>query len=278
MKKLFIISLLVASVVYFYFSVNSWCYSGYFRLVVFNVGQGDSILLVTPKGQTILIDGGPDDSVLRELGRTLPMWLRKIDLVILTHAHDDHLFGLIEILNRYQVGKIIINESGYNSPIVKAWQKLIIKNNLEIINSERGMIFNFDSNCFLKILEAQKNKLTDENNYSIVSEFSCLDRRVLLTGDASLKIEEDIISAGTDIRSDILKISHHGSITGTSLKILELINPRLAIISVGTNNKFGHPKPDVLNYLSNLHINTLRTDKNGTLYLFANNKEIILRK
>lgn len=278
MKKIFIFSLLLIGATYLYISINNWYHGSYFRLVVFDVGQGDSMLIVTPQGHTILIDGGPDDRVLRELGKVLPAWLRKIDLMILTHAHDDHLFGLIEILNRYRVAKILVNDSGYKSPIVIAWQNSILKQKADVIESERGMVFNFDSGCFLKILEAQKNKVADENDYSIVSKFSCLDRDILLTGDASLKIEEAIISSGVDVEADILKISHHGSVTGTSLKLLEAINPSLAIISVGVNNKFGHPNSNILNYLAGLHINTLRTDHDGMIYLFANNKEIIIKK
>lgn len=278
MKKIIIIILFLLVALYFRFSYKSWYECDYFRLLMINVGQGDSILIVTPHGETILIDGGPNTGVLRGLGRILPMWLRHIDLVVLTHAHDDHLIGLIEVLSRYDVDRILINDSGYSSPPADNWRKLISSYQSEIIKAKKGMSIKFSEGCSLEILESLTNKNSDENNYSIISLFSCLGKKVLLTGDAGIKVEEELLFEGVNLDADILKISHHGSITGTSIKLLDAINPKIALISVGKDNSFGHPNQDIIHYLVERSIRTLRTDISGDLYILANNKEIILKK
>lgn len=277
MKKL-LISLFVITTTFFIFSSYYWYQSNYFRLIFFNVGQGDSILIVSPNGHTILIDGGPDASVLRGLGQVLPMWLRQIDLVILTHAHDDHVAGLIEVLIRYKVKKIIINHTNYNSASLKAWQEQIINSESEVIMAKEGMIFDFNDKCFIEILSAFKGDASMENDYSIVSLFSCLGKKILLTGDAGIKVENNLLLNIANLKSDILKISHHGSNTANSKIFLQAVKPRLAIVSVGKTNTFGHPNQAVLDTLTTLVIKVLRTDLDGSLYFLANNKTIILKK
>lgn len=273
MKKIIIILLTIAGFIYFLFSVSSWRQTNYFRIVFFDVGQGDSVLIVTPTGQTILIDGGPDASVLRELGRVLPFWLRKLDLVILTHAHDDHLAGLIDILKRYQVKRILVSNYNNKTPLTEAWQVSLINSKSEIIKAQEGLVFNFSSNCFLKILAAEEIA-TDENDLSIVSLFSCLDKNIFLGGDASTKIENKINIS----QVDIAKASHHGSITSNSQSFLDKIKPNLVVISAGINNKFNHPSPIILNRLLTGGVNIFRTDLAGTVYFLANNKSIIWKK
>lgn len=277
MKK-FIISLFFIATAFFILSSYYWHHANYFRLIFFDVGQGDSILIVSPNGRTILIDGGPDASVLRGLGQILPMWLRQIDLVILTHAHDDHVAGLIEVLTRYKVKKILINHTNYNSASLKAWQEQIISSGAELITATEGMTFDFNDECFLEIVSAFKGETSVENDYSIVSLFSCLDKKILLTGDAGIKIENNLLLNTLNLKSDILKISHHGSNTANSKNFLAAVNPRLAIISVGKNNTFGHPNQIVLDNLATQLIKVLRTDLAGSIYILANNKTIILKK
>jgi len=273
MKRITIILLIILSFVYFFNSVIYWRESSYFRLIFLDVGQGDSVLIVTPHGQTILIDGGPDASVLKKLGTVLPFWLRKIDLVVLTHAHDDHLAGLIDVLNRYQIKQILIGHYNNETPLTKAWQDRLINSKSEIIKAKEGMIFNFSNNCSLEILSAAE-VATDENDLSIVSLFSCLDKNIFLGGDASAKIENKINIS----RVDITKVSHHGSITSNSQAFLDRIKPGLAVISVGTNNKFNHPSPVILDRLLTGGVNIFRTDQMGSIYFLANNKSIIWKK
>lgn len=278
MKKIIFIFLLSAALLYLLLSWRSWHNQKYFHLSVCDVGQGDAILIITPSGRTILVDGGPDSSVLRCLGKELPAWIRRIDLLILTHAHDDHVAGLIEVVKRYRVSKIIVGRASYNSPVSSAWKDVIFSGQHEVMTAEQGDIFNFGKQCYLKILSNSISEEKDENDYSVISLFSCLGRQVLLTGDAGTKKQEETMREHENLDIDILKISHHGSLTGTSENLLWKISPSLAVISVGLNNKFNHPHHDVLNYLANLSIPGLRTDQLGLINILANNQEIIMKK
>lgn len=273
MKKIIFILLVIAGCFYFLVSVTSWRQTNYFRVVFLDVGQGDSVLIVTPTGSTILIDGGPDASVLKELGRVLPFWLRQLDLVILTHVHDDHLAGLIPIINRYKIKQVVLGSYNSESSLTKVWQDRLLFYKTRVIKANPGVIFNFSDNCFLKILAAEKTA-TDENDLSVVSLFSCLNKNILLGGDASSKIESNLEMPPVDI----FKVSHHGSITANSQSFLDIIRPRLAVISVGINNKFNHPSPIVINRLLTMAVNIFRTDKVGSVYFLANNKSIIWKK
>jgi competence protein ComEC len=272
MKRI-IILLIILSFFYFLASIVSWRKSSFFRLIFLDVGQGDSVLIVTPQGQTILVDGGPDASVLKKLGTILPFWLRKIDLVVLTHVHDDHLAGLINVLNRYQVKQILVGNYNNETALTKVWQDKLINSKSEVTKAKEGMIFNFSNNCFLKVLTAAE-VAADENDLSVVSLFSCLDKNIFLGGDASTKIESQINIS----KVDIAKASHHGSITSNSQAFLDKIKPNSVVISVGINNKFNHPSPIVLRQLLTEGVNIFRTDQMGSVYFLANNKSIIWKK
>jgi len=203
----------------------------------------------------------------------LPFWVKKIDLVILTHAHDDHLAGLLEVLDRYQVEKILFNSTDLKTSLVSAWQDKLRLSGAELTLASDNLEFNFDSACFLRVLSAEKN-VNDENDRSIVSLFSCLGRQVFLSGDASYKIESSLPLA----KVDFLKVSHHGSNTASSQDFLNQLKASYAIISVGLNNRFKHPSPLALERLQSISGHIFRTDQLGSIIFLSNNKEIILKR
>lgn len=274
MKKLFIILVIIAVSTYCYLSYRAWVSNDYFKVIFFDVGQGDSSLIITPTGKTILTDGGPDNKVLRELGKELPFWVRHLDAVVLTHAHDDHLLGLIEVCRRYQIKQILYNNLDFNTPALTALTNTLRAEKIKLTVVYPGMVFNFGDNCQLQILAASKEQGIDENDYSIVSSFNCLDRKVLFTGDAGLKIEESLLNKKIDLKADILKISHHGSKTANSINFLQAVNPKLALISLGLNNKYKHPDSNIIERLKKIAVDIYRTDLSGSLVILANNKEI----
>ena len=262
----------------FCLSYLSWFKTDGFKIFFFDVGQGDSALIIAPGGKTILIDGGPDDKVLRRLGEALPFWQRKIDLLIITHAHDDHITGLISVSRRYKVKQVLYNNLNFKTPTIETLTKIFKTKQFNVKLAHEGMSFSFYDNCSLDVLSAGKEASLDENDYSIVTLFNCFNKKILLTGDAGKYIEDYLISKNNSLKSNILKISHHGSTSANSENFLMAANPEIAVISVGHDNKFNHPNLTILERLKKMAVDIYRTDNRGTITFSANNKLINLIK
>jgi len=219
------------------------------EVIFFDVGQGDSALIITPSGQVVLIDGGPDNTVLRRLGDSLPFYRRNIDLVIFSHYHDDHLTGLIEVLNRYQVKKIIYASSPLESPLLETFlqtaQAKKIVTNLVTITAHLDLA----TNCSLNFINPLALRVKEDQNNSLIVRLTCCGQKFLFTGDNSAIVEKALINSGQDMSALVLKAAHHGSNTASSEIFLRAVNPRLVVISVGADNKFGHPSPIILSRL-----------------------------
>jgi competence protein ComEC len=278
MKNIFFTIIIISFLLYLIQGYFCWFNKDNFKVVFFDVGQGDASLIVTPNGKTILIDGGPDEKVLRGLGEILPFWQRKIDLIIITHAHDDHIIGLIEICKRYKVGEVLYNNLNFKTPAVE-FLTIIFKNKkITLTNVRAGMVYKFTNSCLFNILSASKEIEKNENDYSIVANFKCFNKNILFTGDAGLKIEQELLVKNINLKADLLKIAHHGSDTASSETFLKAVNPQAVIISVGLNNKFKHPNWLILERLQKLAVDIYRTDQQGIRYFLANNKSIKLIK
>lgn len=276
MKKIFFIVIICLVAGYYAFSYHRWYDRDYFRIFFFDVGQGDSALIITPGGMTVLIDGGPDQKVLRELGSVFPFWQRRIDLLVISHAHDDHIGGLIEVARRYKIKRALYNNLNFKTPMLEALKEEFREKNIKMIAAKAGMSFDFSDNCSLNILKASKELALKENDYSIVADFYCLNKKILLTGDVGTMIEKELLADRIDLKADIIKISHHGSVSASSEEFLKAVSPVSAIISVGANNKFNHPSAIILDRLKNMAVDIYQTDKVGTIEIFANNKSIKL--
>jgi competence protein ComEC len=231
-----------------------------------DVGQGDAILIKTPNGQTILIDGGPDNKVLRRLGESLPFYRRQIDLVIFSHYHDDHVIGLIEILKRYRVQKIIYAASG--SEITATAAILLKKAELEkipVITIDKQASLNLGDDCILDLLNPASLGIKVDPNNSLVVKLNCAGKKFLFSGDNSAIVEKALLNSGFDLAADVFKASHHGSNSANSEKFFRAVGPELLVIPVGADNKFGHPSPKILERAAALGINIKRTDKDGDI-------------
>jgi len=267
-----------------FFLVGVWfCYNPEKDLIVdfLNVGQGDAILIQTPFGQNILIDGGPDDGVIQELGRELPWWDRQIDLMILTHPHDDHVAGLVEVLKRYQVKKILYTGVVHDSPYYLEWLKSVKERHIPLIIADRPQTIDLGQDCFFEILSPNTalagQEVDNLNNSSIVLKLVYGQIDFLLMGDAEVEVEEDLLSRDLDLSSQILKIGHHGSNTSSSREFLESVRPSIAIVQVGEND-FGHPSLRVLSRLERLGARVFRNDTNNTIKLVSNGQIVDLRE
>jgi competence protein ComEC len=236
------------------------------EVVFFDVGQGDSIFIESPDGFQILIDGGPDLSVLEKLGQEMPFYDRTIDLIILTHPDHDHIFGLLEVLKRYQVKNILWTGVVKDTDEYKEWNKLIQEERANILIAEAGQKINLAQDVYFLILYPSESleglEAEDSNDTSIVARLIFNDNSFLFAGDISQKIELKLIDQNQELDSDILKVAHHGSKASTSPEFLQAVSPETAVISVG-ENKWGHPAEEVLQRLEQFGIKILTTQDSG---------------
>lgn len=183
-----------------------------------DVGQGDAILIKTPAGQNILIDGGPDKTVLRRLGENLTWWDRKIDLIISTHPHDDHVSGLIEVLKKYQVGAALFRTINFNSPSFDSFLSLIREKEIKKVDFSDSHIMKLGDGCWFDLIYPFTDADVvlgekDINDSSLIIKLDCLGKTFLFQGDAGIKAEENILKrdSGLDLDVDVYKVGHHGS-------------------------------------------------------------------
>lgn len=249
------------------------------KIYFLDVGQGDSALIVAPNGKKILIDGGADSSVLRELGRAMGFFDRKIDIVLATHPDQDHIGGLPLVLERYKVSKFIDSVGDSDTSSYKALLSLAKEQNLETFYGMRGMTIVLDrkSGVFLHVLYPIPDdfKITETNDISIVAKLIYGDTSVMLTGDAPKIVESQLVSTDGDyLKSSILKAGHHGSKTSTSRAFVDIVDPSYAIISAGLNNRYGHPNIETMNILESFPLEILETAKEGTIEFRSNGIDI----
>ena len=244
----------------------------FLEVVSFDVGQGDSIFIETPERFQVLIDGGPGLAVLEKLGQEMPFYDRTIDLIILTHPDHDHLFGLLEVLKRYEVKNILWTGVIGDTAEWEEWKRLIEQEGADIIIAETGQKIVLSENIYLSILypfESLENKeVKGCNNTSIVANLVFEGVSFLFTGDIEKEVERKLVEQNVDLDSDILKVAHHGSKTSSCLEFLEIVSPELAVISVGENN-YGHPHPDVLANLEKFDIQVLITKELGDIKIVS---------
>jgi len=246
-----------------------------------DVGQGDSILIKTPYEQNILIDGGPNNAVLAKLGQHLAFFDKNIDLVVLTHPHNDHVIGLIEVLRRYKVKKVLMTEVLDRSPPYLTFLAEIEKQKIEIEKADGPKDIVLGQDLDLKILYpfndiSQKN-FEDLNDSSIVAKLIFKNKSFLFTGDAGLPVEQDLLNNKTDLASNVLKVGHHGSKYSTSQEFLGAVLPQYAVISVGKDNDFGHPHLRTINNLEQSQIQILRTDLLGDIELISDGNNLQIK-
>jgi competence protein ComEC len=267
----------------FFFYQNSKFNDGKLHLVVCDVGQGDGIFIRTTNGSDILIDGGPDNSILNCLSSHMPFWDRTIELMVLTHPHTDHATGLIDVLKRYNVLHFVTEKLKSKTATYQRLEDVLAAKNLIAKYLISGDRIDFPdkteiltlwpsqewlNNSQLQAQNSQNDSQNlDVNGFSLIQVLSYGKFKVLLTGDAGSSTEDKIAAQVGKV--DVLKVPHHGSKTGMSDYFLSQINPSVAIISVGVNNKYGHPAKTALDLLKNYNVQYFRTDKNGEVEIIT---------
>jgi competence protein ComEC len=246
-----------------------------------DVGQGDAILIQTPNGQDILIDGGPDPQEINlELSEQLPFWDRTIDLVVCTQPHADHVTGLIDVLQRYKVKQVLDPGVPYDSAIYQEWLRLIEDREIEYSIARSGQEINLGSGIKIEVLNPPESlwegTSDDVDNNGVVLRLSWGQVSFLLTADIREEAEFELIGQRANLRSTVLKVAHHGSDTSTSQQFLAAVAPELAIVSVGANNTFGHPSSEIRGRLIERlgEDNVYRTDEDGTIEFITDGERL----
>lgn len=246
---------------------------GLLKIYFFDVGQGDAIFIEAPNGNQVLIDGGPDNKVVQKLGEAMPFYDKEIDMVVLTHSDADHITGLIEVLERYEVENIVYSNIVRKSALYEAWQEAVVEEGANIIDPVAGKVIDLGSGVILSMThpgESLAGKVLEKtNNESVVIMLKYGEVETLLTGDIEARAERQIILRGTNLEADILKVAHHGSKTSTTEEFLYDVSPQVAVIQVGAKNRYGHPTPEVLKRLEEYDIKYYRTDIDGDIKIVS---------
>lgn len=237
-------------------------------LHVFDVGQGDGIVL-SAGGYQIVVDGGPDGSILSHLGNTMPFFDRRIDLLVLSHPHIDHLQSFPEMLRRYHIAAVLMTGVDYNNPRYDEFLTLLADEGSIIVIADPKKDLTVGP-FFVDVLWPPPDyfgvPMKDVNDNSTTMRIHVADgKSVLLTGDMELAQEGAMLQAGVDVRADILKVAHHGSRTSSSTGFLLAVNPSLAIASVAKDNSYGLPDEDVVARYAALGILLRMTMNEGTI-------------
>jgi competence protein ComEC len=233
---------------------------------VLDVGQGDALLIETPAGARILVDGGPSGArLVQALGRRLPPSERRIDLIVLTHAQDDHVTGFVELLQRFQVGGALAGALEGETAAYEAWREELAQQDVPLLVAAAGQSIDLGDGVRLEVLGPPPDALIDTeddyNNNSVVLRLVYGSVSFLLTGDLAAEGEDALLASGADLHSTVLKVGHHGSDGSTTPAFLDAVGPELAVISAGAGNNFGHPSPTTRLRLAGVPL--LRTDLNG---------------
>ena len=243
-----------------------------------DVGQGDSELIRLPNGENILIDAGLSGgaqkltSYLRQLG------VSRIDYLIATHPHADHIGGMTQVIQDFEIGKVYLPRVADDQvPTTRTYEKMLdaaAEKGLRLTQGKAGMTIVDEEDVRLEFLAPQKEDYDNLNNYSIVAKLTFGERSFLFTGDAEKESERETIEKYSDLHCDVLKVGHHGSNSSSTAVFLKEVAPEYGIISCGVGNDYGHPHSEVMKRLEKAGVKVYRTDLQGTIVFHTDGKRL----
>lgn len=267
------------------------------HIITCDVGQGDATLIIYKNNQ-ILIDGGPNSSVMDCLNRYIPFWDKTIEVVVMTHPQTDHYTGLIDIYKNFTVKMFVGDGLDASSQSYQVLKSLVRGGGSSVVNPYAGTKMRLDliyldivwpKRSFINqevayvlpsrsknILGAYTSKL-DPNEFSIVAVLSFNKFRGIFTGDIGPGTEDAILAANILKPVNYIKIPHHGSKNGLTEDFLKILRPEVAVISVGKHNSYGHPSPEIINLLKSYNVETYRTDEMGDIEILVDDKSFVVR-
>jgi competence protein ComEC len=274
MKNFFLASLFFLIISSFFYFEYQKLFPHDYKITFLDVQLGDAVLIQTPQGKTILIDTSNDEGVLFKLSKHLSFFDKTIDILVLTHGDLDHIGGAPAILNRYQVKQIFWHGAEKKHSSVFAEIKQIIatqKISYRVLDESRD--FSLDKNILWDTIFPLENisYLTDHgNDESLSFLLSILGRKILITGDIESTVEKIILKQGENLKSDILKVAHHGSKTSSINSFIKAVSPRWAVAQAALDNKFNHPHTEIVDKFKQNNVQFLQTGIEGDIQFCIN--------
>ncbi len=265
------------------------------HVVFCDVGQGDAILVYRGTTQ-MLIDGGPSNQVLECLAQHMPFFDRKLDVVVLTHPQADHMTGLLEVFDRYEIDRLISGSEESGSQVYREFLEKVQAEGMAVTNAYLGDEVTFDGVKFRVVWPTLEWSLArmpslgvtdqvlglstdgeDLNSFSVSGILEYGEFSMFTSGDADVQVEDQLVDTGGLVSVDVMKVPHHGSKTGMSEKLIGILKPALAVVSVGSRNRYGHPGESILNMLDEWGVITKRTDLDGQVEIVSDGRVWWLR-
>ncbi len=263
-----------------FYTVLAETKSNLLKVTFLDVGQGDAIFIESPTGNQFLIDSGPDKNILSALGRVMPFYDKTIDAILITHPDQDHIGGIPEIFKSYKIGEYIDSGATSSTGTFEELDNEISLKNIkkEIVRAEE--VIDLGGGAYLKILYPNITpKGKDTNEYSIVAKLYYGRSTFLFTGDAPTNVEQYLaMTDGTELKSDVLKVAHHGSKNSLSAEFLSAVLPDYAIISAGKDNAFGHPHKEILEVLNDIKSKVIGTYDVGDILFTSDGQSVTFNK
>jgi competence protein ComEC len=264
---------------------------GLLHIFLLDVGQGDALFVVSPSGRRMLIDGGPAPSaVLAGVGRHVPPWDRRLDVVLLSHPDADHVAGLPSVLERYRVDLVVdAADEEHDTSDTQAWREALRREQVQgasqrVARAGDRLVLDAEAGVSAEVLwppqGAMPPGMDAVNDRSVVLRLSYGQVHILFTGDISEAVEKRLVGSNAPLGADVLKLAHHGSSSSSDPTFLAAVGPRLVLIGVGEDNRFGHPAPDVLDRLGALPGRApivARSDQHGEVELLSDGEGLWLR-
>ena len=250
------------------------------KLVVhfIDVGQGDSTLIEFPNGETSLIDAGTRNNGEKVINYLQKIGIKKIDYLIATHPHEDHIGGLPQVIKNFDIGKIYMPNKTQNTRIFEELLQEIKSKDLKISLAKGGDVIINEGELKYIILAPNRDNYDNTNNFSIVTKIEYKNSSFIVMGDAEIESELEMIEGNYDLESNVLRAGHHGSSTSSIDEFVEKVNPKYAIISVGKDNTYGHPHKEIIDKFNKMDIDVLRTDEVGDIVFVSDGNKITLLK
>jgi competence protein ComEC len=267
LNGLFII-ILVIVVLFYLFLFNKKTFG--LKVVFCDVGQGDAALIQFPENEEVLVDTGPNNSVLNCLGKNMAFYDRKISSIFLSHLDSDHIAGVLDVLDNYEVGIIYLTNENKASSVFKKISEKISEKNIQKKLIYKGQRFNY-GNYSIETLwpdhSTFSDSLLDSNEYSAVLKLNDGKVNYLFTGDINKKVSDEIVGLEkSKLKSNILKVPHHGS-KDFSQSFVLAVDPANSVISVGAKNRYGHPSKETLDFYIENKFKYLRIDQEGDIVI-----------